>query len=339
MRHLITALGLLAAVAATPAEPTDLRGDDLMKAVRAGGYTIVLRHARTDHSVQEAVNPIPTERYDQRNLSDEGVKDARLMGAVFKKYGISFSEIIASPMFRAKETAEYAAGKPSLTMTLRAFPSTPEQAALVAAAPAAGTNRLLVTHHFVIETHVPGIKPGEIEESEAVVVRSLGNGKVELVGKIKLADWAALAGAGAPVAPGATAAGGYVTHGGAPPASASASAAPKLGAFPNTALGHLSKAYIDAFNTGDTTAMKTYIESYLDTDANRPTAARLASYAKLFGDLGPLTVNGVESESATEIVVVTESKTGPVRLTLKASATTHMHAASISFSMMQRGSP
>ena len=77
-------------------------------------------------------------------------------------------------------------------MALRVFPSTAEQAALVSAPTPSGTNRLLVTHHFVIETHVPGIKPGDIGESEAVVVRPTANGKLELIGRITLSDWEAL---------------------------------------------------------------------------------------------------------------------------------------------------
>src|SRR5437764_14098310 len=115
----------------------------------------MLRHARTDYSVQEPQGTVPAARSAQRNLSDDGIRDAALMGVVFRKYGVSFAEIIASPMFRAVETAEMAAGKPRTTMALRTLESTPEQEALIKAAPKAGTNRLLVTHHFVIEKHVP----------------------------------------------------------------------------------------------------------------------------------------------------------------------------------------
>src|SRR5262245_21803162 len=131
MKSLITALGLLTGASLLPSPAPELRGEDLMKALQGGGYTVIMRHARTDYSYQEAMGTVPAERYEQRNLSDEGVKDARLMGVVFKKYGIKFAEIVASPMFRTKETAEYAAGKPTqLTMALRVNPPTPEQGAI-----------------------------------------------------------------------------------------------------------------------------------------------------------------------------------------------------------------
>jgi hypothetical protein len=118
------------------------------------------------------------------------------MGVVFRKYGISFAEIISSPMFRTVETAEMAAGKPKTTMALRVIPSTPEQEALIKTAPKPGTNRLLVTHHFVIEKHVPGVKPGGVGESEAAVVSHAADGTIQLVGIIKLDDWKALANPG-----------------------------------------------------------------------------------------------------------------------------------------------
>jgi hypothetical protein len=53
---------------------------------------------------------------------------------------------------------------------------------------------LLVTHHFVIEQLAPGIKPGDVGESEAAVVRPTGDGHVALVGRITLGDWERLAG-------------------------------------------------------------------------------------------------------------------------------------------------
>src|SRR5215203_983624 len=71
----------------------ELRGESLMDALRAGGYTVILRHARTDRSQpnqETPQGPIPALRSQQRNLTDNGVRDAQLMGRVFKKYKISF---------------------------------------------------------------------------------------------------------------------------------------------------------------------------------------------------------------------------------------------------------
>jgi phosphohistidine phosphatase SixA len=277
-----------------PALP-ELRGEELMAALRSGGYTILLRHARTDHSFQEKITEIPVDRGAQRNLSPEGVRDAKLIGVVFRKYHIPIGEIIASPMFRARETAEMAAGAPTSSMALRIFPSTPEQAALVAQAPRAGTNRLLVTHHFVIEQHVPGITPGAIGESEAVVVRPADDGKVVLIGRILLEDWERLGGAPhlASTEAGATAAPNAVSYAGTP-------APVKL---PDTRAGRLVERYLDVFNSGDTTRMRAFIESSLVADPNRPTAARLATYLTTFAARAPFVVTAVRSSTEDELVL------------------------------------
>jgi phosphohistidine phosphatase SixA len=336
MKSLIAALAIFTGIAAVPTR-AELRGEDLMKALQGGGYTVILRHARTDHSYQEAMGTVPAERYEQRNLSDDGVKDARLMGVVFKKYGIKFAEIIASPMYRTKETAEYAAGKPTqLTMALRVNPPTAEQGAILKAKPAAGTNRLIVTHHFVIELGVPGIKPGDIGESEAAVVKPTADGGIELVGKIKLADWTALAGGAANATPAAPA----VTHGGGGAAAGFLTPGYVAGAaIPNTPSGHIADAYLNAFNTGDTTRMKSFIEGYLEADPARPTAARLESFTRLFNQFGALTLVGVDNTNPAELILFTHAKGGAVKLTIKPSTTQHMRASSVTIAFMQAGQP
>jgi hypothetical protein len=213
------------------------------------------------------------------------------MGAAFRRFAIPFGENISSPMFRATETAEYAAGVPTrTTMALRTFPSPAEARELIAAAPRAGTNTLIVTHHFVIEAHVPGIRPGEIGESEAVVVRRTADGAIEVVGRITLDDWQALGAATRATHP--------VT-------------------LPASTLGRLAQGYLRAFNSGDSTTMRAFLESSLMADRSRTSAERVGTYVRLFGDFGPLTPTAVEAASEQEIVVAAAAKTGALRLTFR----------------------
>ena len=298
MLHLLAATAFVAHII-TPAEDTaQARREALMAKLQSGGYTVLLRHARTNYSVQEPQGTVPAERSAQRNLSDEGIRDAALMGVVFRKYGISFAEIIASPMYRTIETAEMAAGKPKTTMALRVFPSTAEQAALVRTAPAPGTNRLLVTHHFVIETHVPGVKPGDVGESEAAVVAHAADGTPQLVGFIKLNDWQALA-------------------------------------IPDSPIGKLARGYLSAFNSGDAKVMRAFVESTLVADRSRPVEERMKSYPKLFDDFGVLHVASVDSSNATSVTLGALSKRGPVQVTFKSSETDAARLASVTFAFRQ----
>ena len=85
MLQLLASVALVAHIL-TPAEDTaQARREAIMAKLRGGGYTVLLRHARTDYSVQEPQGTVPTERSAQRNLSDEGVRDAELMGVVLRK--------------------------------------------------------------------------------------------------------------------------------------------------------------------------------------------------------------------------------------------------------------
>jgi phosphohistidine phosphatase SixA len=339
MLHLLSSLALVAGFGTATVDSTELRREDLMTALRSGGYTVLLRHARTDRSFNEVREYVPKERSAQRNLTDEGIRDAALMGVVFRKYGISFAEIISSPMFRCVETAEYAAGTPtSTTMDLRVFPATPEQAALVKKAPKPGTNRLLVTHHFVLETHVPGIQPGDIGESEAAVVRHLPGGKIELVGRITLDDWRALANPGQAATPDPS----HANAGAHGSVATSPHAAPNYGPtngpspnIPDTHAGHLAREYIAAFNSGSPDKMRAYIDAYMVADAARPTEERLKPYAKLFDEHGALSVVMVGSSTALEVVLGMRSKRGNFRLTVKASDAQPMRASSVTFTLME----
>jgi phosphohistidine phosphatase SixA len=336
MLPLLSSLMLAAGMATATGSPPELRREELMAALRSGGYTILLRHARTDRSFNEERSYVPVERSKQRNLTVEGVRDAELMGVVFKKFQIPLGEIVASPMFRTKETAELAAGTPTLTMLLRSIPSTAEQAALVAAAPKPGTNRLLVTHHFVIETHVPGIQPGEIGESEAAVIRPSGDGTVELVGRITLADWQALAYPETKAAPAAIGTAAAPT--GSPPYGHGASGATNAPAnpgsaaiIPDTPAGRLLQGYLDAFNSGDAARMRGFIEASLIANPSRSTGVRLDSYVKLFEEHGPLVLTAIQSTQDAEIVVAGRSRKATFRLTLKASTEQSGRIASATF--------
>jgi len=328
MLHLLAAAALAAHII-TPAEDTaQARREALMNKLRSGGYTVMLRHARTDYSVQEPQGTVPAERSAQRNLSDEGIRDAALMGVVFRKYGISFAEIIASPMFRTVETAEMAAGKPKTTMALRVFPSTPEQASLVKTAPKPGTNRLLVTHHFVIETHVPGVKPGDVGESEAAVVGHAADGTPQLIGITKLNDWKALANPGSTNAAGASSAAAVAPGHNAPPV-----------AIPDTPVGKLARGYVTAFNTGDGKIMRAFMEATLVADPARSIDERMKSYAKIFDDFGALHVVSVDSSSASSMTLGAQSKRGPVQVTFKSAETDATRLASVTFAFKQAGHP
>jgi phosphohistidine phosphatase SixA len=300
--------------------------------LQSGGYTILVRHGRTDRTAlnQETPGTVPVLRADQRNLSADGERDVRLMGEVVQKYKIPIGEVVSSPSYRCRETAD-AFGPSTVTMTLRAFPTTAATQALVAAPPKTGTNRVLVTHHFVIENHVPHIVPGDIGESEAAVVRPAGDGKVVLVGKIKLADWEPLA--GVPAAGSASPSSAHRAAVRSEVAVADGVHTSAAVAIPATRAGRLAAGYITAFNSGDASVMRAFIESSLKPAVDRPMAARVDSYLRLFAEHGPIAVTGVRSATDDVVALDARSKRGSLIVTITASRDDDGRAQSVTIGM------
>jgi phosphohistidine phosphatase SixA len=189
--------------------PAAADAQDVILALKQGGYVLVFRHGATDES-QKDLYPF---RFDdmkaQRQLSDKGRDTARQIGAAMKKLGVPVGAIYTSRLNRAIETGKLLADKdvkPVDALTDSSAGSTTGMAnpsggnakagaalrELVNAAPQAGTNTLLVTHKTNI-TDAFGKDASDIGEGEAFVYKSGGSGPSTFVARIKPADWVAQA--------------------------------------------------------------------------------------------------------------------------------------------------
>ena len=331
-----TVAALALAVTTAAPDTTELKADSLLQVLKQGGYTILLRHARTDKSYMDDPRTAPLDdRTKQRNLSDAGVADAKAIGLVMRGAGIPIGEIVSSPMFRAKETAQIAFGEPTLSSELMSLTATPEQRALVFKSAARGTNRAIVTHHFIIERYVPGIKLGDIGESEAAVVRTLPNGEIAMVGRFTLGDWERLSG-------GKTVDASdkqkqdernlfKAIHGGGgqlrPPPGSSDSLQPfDWTATPATRLAGL---YLHNFNSGDAEQMRAFIDKSLVADPNRSTEQRVETYRTMFSEHGAISIVGTESALHNEARIRVRSKRGEFSVIVTVSPEDHARASSI----------
>src|SRR5258706_1572405 len=88
-----------------------VRGQQLAEALRAGGYVIYFRHAATNGDQVDADKPDFARCETQRNLSSDGRRMARDIGAAFKAMGIRVDKVITSPYCRTVETAQLAFGR------------------------------------------------------------------------------------------------------------------------------------------------------------------------------------------------------------------------------------
>jgi phosphohistidine phosphatase SixA len=293
------------AIAATPPDSL-LSADSLLVEMRKGGYTMLWRHTATDRSVREPMDYANTPRFQQRNLTDRGVADAKAVGVLFKSRGVPIGEVISSPMYRTRETAEYAFGRVTDTPILRQVDPTPEQRRLIAAAPAAGTNRVVVTHHFVIERNVPGIKPGMVDEGEAAVVRPVRGDSVQLVGIFKMADWQRL---GAQATQQTSSTGGHAAD--ARQAHASGAAVPLVIPKLLESVQRASVAeYLRVFNSGDAARMRQFYDSSVVPNPERSSEQRMETYDRLKTEVGPLRILSAEVAEDGRVAVKAETLTG-----------------------------
>lgn len=183
----------------------ELKGEDLVRALRDGGYNVYFRHAQTDWSqidiIVKAGDWTNCDPSRVRQLSDAGRQTARAIGEAMRALRIPVGRVLASPYCRTVETAElmglgqvetttdvlnmrvadYVGGHDAVVRSARERLATP---------PAAGTNTVIVAHGNVARAATP-VYPGE---AEGVVFRPEGNDEFSFVGRLTPEEWTELAG-------------------------------------------------------------------------------------------------------------------------------------------------
>jgi broad specificity phosphatase PhoE len=98
---------LLAGLLFAPAASAD---EALWTLLQGGGQVVLVRHAVTEPGVGDPPNFRLDDCSTQRNLSDEGRRDAQRLGEVLRARRIPVGRLLASPWCRCVETARLAFG-------------------------------------------------------------------------------------------------------------------------------------------------------------------------------------------------------------------------------------
>ncbi|RUT33576.1 histidine phosphatase family protein [Paenibacillus zeisoli] len=169
----------------------------LLSSLREGGYILYVRHGEAGVG-EDQPNLDFGKCITQRNLTEEGRRQAKLYGEVLRSLKIPVqTPIQASPFCRTRESAELAFGKGNVQVdpfwvkiySLSGQVTPAEQASTLAAlstgleqAQPAGTNKVIVAHGFP-----KGVGLGDIPNLGTVVIRPRGAGKgYEVVDRITL---------------------------------------------------------------------------------------------------------------------------------------------------------
>src|SRR5262249_37451751 len=140
----------------------------------------------------------------QRNLNDAGKTLAKVFGDEFAKIGVPVGRVYTSKYNRAYETAMIAGFKnieKTADLTEGGLIVSPNENSrraeafrkLVATAPNAGTNTVLITHKPNILDAL-GKDWFDVKEGEASIFRP-ENGRATLVARVQMADWPRIAAA------------------------------------------------------------------------------------------------------------------------------------------------
>ncbi len=176
---------------------------DIAQALRSGGYVIYMRHGQTRRSELEleaksreagrfSLNDCST----QRNLSDEGIAEAREAGAQFRRLKLPIAKYVSSRYCRVSQTARMYADDLAFSEALTSDGPVVKQPERIAAVrdllsekPPAGRNTMLFAHQgiFYEATRLT------VQEGWAVVL--VPGDFSRIVARIAPADWGRLAGA------------------------------------------------------------------------------------------------------------------------------------------------
>ncbi len=96
------------AQAQAQAQTQTLRGDALVKALRQGGYVIVMRHTSSPREVPDKKTANADNVKPERQLDEEGRATATAMGKAVRELKIPIGDVLTSPTYRALETVKYA---------------------------------------------------------------------------------------------------------------------------------------------------------------------------------------------------------------------------------------
>jgi phosphohistidine phosphatase SixA len=181
-----------------------LYGQDLVQALRTGGYSIYFRHEATEWSqmddVQKADDWLSCDGARIRQLSTGGRQSAKNTGRSIQSLAIPIGQIFASPYCRTVETAklmglgevepindvinlrvaEYFGGPSAVVATARK---------LLAQSPPTNFNTIIVAHGNVARASTL-IYP---DEGEGVVFEADGEGDFRFIGRLSPTEWQSLA--------------------------------------------------------------------------------------------------------------------------------------------------
>jgi len=185
------------------AQSESLGGEDLIAALRSGGYVILMRHASSPLTPPEAAQADAGNVRRERQLDGQGQASARALGEALRRLKIPIGEVLSSPTYRALQTIRFARlGQPRTfeelgdggqsMLTERSGARAEWLKAKASALPRPHENTLIVTHFPNIIEAYPQDGEG-LADGEALILHPDGRGGATIVAHVKIDEWPSLA--------------------------------------------------------------------------------------------------------------------------------------------------
>lgn len=171
-------------------DPSPVHADDEMdiwQALQEGGLVVLMRHASVGKGDPLMRDPACLK---EKNLSDDGKREAAMIGEVFAAKGIPIANILTSPYCRAVDTARIAFGGSQTVEFLSVLEAQPPEQAEANAKVLAnrigsysgGGNLILVTH----APNIGAVAFETVEQGAFLVLKPEGGSAFAELGKVKL---------------------------------------------------------------------------------------------------------------------------------------------------------
>ena len=180
------------------AQGQELSGGSLVKALRGGGYVLVMRHASSPRETPDEKTANADNTTRERQLDDAGRSTAKAMGDALRRLAIPIGPVYTSPTYRARETVRLLALENAMPVDELGDAGRSMQAAGDAQAEwlhktvarSAPRNVLVVTHQPNIARAFPNAS--NIADGETLVFHPDGKGGTMIVARVKIDEWARL---------------------------------------------------------------------------------------------------------------------------------------------------
>jgi phosphohistidine phosphatase SixA len=195
-KTLVALIALAGAISASsqPLPPAELPGE-----LQKGGYILFIRHPQTNPD-QADTDPFNLDNIKaQRQLTDQGRAQAKMLGKAFRAQRIPVEKVISSQFHRAQEAARLLnVGEVTTSVDvteggLVVPPRENERRAkalrkLLGTPPPAGKNLIIVSHRPNLQD-AAGKDFADVSEGELVVFRPLAEGKFKIVARVTPQTW------------------------------------------------------------------------------------------------------------------------------------------------------